>query len=841
MTRRAPPSLLLALALAAAGCDMAVAIDPEGYRCDEGGACPAGYACVQATCRRSPDGGDPSCAGVTCDSPPPSSCVNSGTLRTFVGRCAAATCSYEPKDVACAQGCESGACKDPCAGLACVTPPQAACADASTLRTFAQVGTCDRSTGQCGYEATDTACANGCENARCKGVDLCQATGVTCATPPAPTCVGGTRRTFAATGTCDPGTGQCTYGSTDTVCPSGCAQGQCLTPSLTFTQTGPRLRFAVNGIDVAPGSSGSPVLAVGNGGKLARWDGSTWAELPTPSTADLNRVAFVSGTVAYAVGKNRTALTVRPATNQVQAVSLTGAANANLIGVSGRGEGEVLLCDDSGGWWRQRSSTWTQGMLPGNSGPYAINGAFLDESLRERLVGGCGNNSRNRCVAYRNAAGGTPDWTVQTQTGTPGFTTVGGGFDAPTPASVSEALLGRLPNELVQHSTAGFATGVFFTTLSPSPALEGAGVVGLTARVMTGSRDVYALTSSAPRAGSLVQQGALYRLVRGTLGGVTATPVLETYFGEETLSPNDASGVIVAEVRRGAGVNNVFRRGPVTNEALDIGEDLVGASVDDTGALVAASDYGDLVVRRPASATYDFRRPPFDLAITALEARGGAGALLVGEELLAGGGRTGVVVRAGLAGFTRVTTRDGVTFHGVCRVSDTEGWAVGTGGAITRLSGAGAMTVTSPTTRTLRAVDCAPGVAVACGDDGTVLRLANGAWSVATPAFPASTRSVTTCQLAGGTVFAGGDGFFYGLTQGWAMLPAKAGLTRLVAASPTEVYGAFTVSGGSEVQRFDGAAWGPSLLRVTGVLGGGVQAGARVVWGGTLGALVEGR
>ena len=45
----------------------------------------------------------------------------------------------------------------------------------------------------------------------------------------------------------------------------------------------------------------------------------------------------------------------------------------------------------------------------------------------------------------------------------------------------------------------------------------------------------------------------------------------------------------------------------------------------------------------------------------------------------------------------------------------------------------------------------------------------------------------------------------------------------------------------SDVLTFDGATWGPRLLQVSGVLGGGVQASSRVVWGGPLGAIVEGR
>ena len=544
---------LAALALLFVGCDASVRIDPDGYRCDVGNLCPSGYACRDGVCRAS-TAVDPSCANVTCNTPPPPSCVNGATVRTFAGRCLAGQCQYDPVDSTCATTCSQGACVDACAGVSCVTPPRPACTDAATLRTFAQTGAC--AMGTCSYVNTDTTCVNGCEAGRCKGVDLCQSMSVVCNMPPAATCVGSQRRTFSAAGQCDPGTGVCTYVSNDANCPNGCALGQCLTASLAFAQTGPRLHFAINGIDIAPGSSGNSALAVGNGGKLARWDGSMWTALTTPGAPDLNRVAFVSGTVAYAVGASRTALTVRPsaATNQVTPVSLSGSGNANLIGVSGRGEGEVLIADDSGAWWRLRSSTWTNGTLPGGNGPYDITAAYLDESLRERIVGACGSGANTQCVGYRFASGGTPNFVVHPQTGTPGFTSVGGGFDVAS-ATSSEAFLGNGDNSLDSHSNIGL-----FTNISPTPSLTGDGVVGITAQSVAVGRDVFVLTSSRDPDINTSGKGSLFRLEKG-LTSTTSTEVLETYFGEETLSPNEANGVLVAEVRRAQGINNVFRRG----------------------------------------------------------------------------------------------------------------------------------------------------------------------------------------------------------------------------------------------------------------------------------------
>lgn len=811
-----------------AGCDANVKLDPEGYRCDVGNLCPTGYACRDGLCHASVTI-DPSCATVSCNTPPSPSCVNGTTVRTFAGMCVAGVCQYAPVDSTCATSCDQGACTDACGGVDCVTPPQAACTDPSTLRTFAQTGTCTM--GSCSYVNTDTTCPNGCEAGGCKGVDLCASMGVTCNTPPAATCVGSARRTFASPGTCAPSTGVCTYTSTDSACPNGCALGQCLTANLTFAQTGPRVHFPINGIDVAPGSSGNSVLAVGNAGKLARWDGSMWTELQTSTTSALNKVAFVTGTVAYAVGASRTALTVRPASNQVMPVSLSGSGSANLIAVSGRGEGEVLIADDSGGWWRLRSGAWANGALPGGNGPWAITSAYLDESLRERLVGSCGSGLSTQCVGYRFASGGTPNFVVHTQSGSPGFTAVGGGFDVAS-GTGSDALLGNADDSLDSHSNLGN-----FSVVSPSPGLEGDGIVGITAQAVNLGRDVFVLTSSRDPDVSTSGKGSLYRLQKTV--GVTSTEVLETYFGEETLSPNEANGVLVAEVRRAQGINNIFRRGVITNEALDVGEDFVGASADDTGALVLVSRYGDLVVRRPTVSTFDFRRPPVTWSIKGLEARHGTGALLVGAE-----GSSGVIVRVTPTAFTTIATRANTVFNAVCRVSDTEAWAVGSGGVIYRITASSAVQVTSPTTKDLLTVDCAPNVAVAAGADGTVLRMAGGTWTAASPAFPNTTRPITSARLMAQGAYVAGDGFFFSYLAAsgtWNQLPAKAGLSSLVVRGPQEVYGAFLSAGTSEILRFDGSAWGVSLLQVSGALGGGVQAGSRVVWGGTLGAIVEAR
>jgi hypothetical protein len=815
---------LAVVALALAGCNANVRFDPEGYRCDPGGVCPNGYTCVLDVCRRAGTG---PCDGFVCDEPPAAVCADATTLRTFPGRCDSGSgqpmCLYEPSDTACPGGCAAGACVDPCANVTCLTPPSAACADANTLRTYAQTGTC--SGGTCSYASTDVNCPNGCAGGVCMGADLCA--GKTCTTPPAPVCMGNVQRTFASTGTCEPSTGQCQYAAIDVTCSGGCNAGACVVPAAAFAQVGPRVRFAITAIDQAPNSGGNNVVAVGAGGRIARWNGSSWTEVAnTPSTARLNRVHFVTGTLAYIVGDNKTVWAYRPGANSLLASTIPGNGNAKLVGLSGRGESDVLVADDSGTWWHLTSTGWQTGNLPGGDGPFVMTSAFLDESGRERIAGTCGGQS---CIAYRFPGGATPNWLVDTRSDALGFDALGGSFDAPS-SLTSEALAGQSDDALFGHSNIGT-----FTAQSVAPALTGGGVVGITAQSSSSSagRQVYVLTSSSGQ-----NVGHLYRLSRSG-STVTATVALDTYMGREVLSPTEATGVIVAEVNDTAGSNNIFRRSIVVDQALDVGEDLAGASLDAAGTLALASIYGDVATLASGAATYHFQRPPVDLVINAVESRRGTGVLIAGR-LSNGGGAVYRVLPA--SGYTQLgTTAAGVTWNALCRVSDTEGWVVGTGGAIGSVTASGVTSVASPTTKDLLAVDCAPGFAAATGLDGTVLVFAQGQWSVA-PLVPNVTKALTGVGLAGRVVFVAGDNVFAKLDTGaWTTLPARTGMKGLVVRGPADVYGTVINGNRSDIVRFDGAQWSASLLQVNGVLGGGVQVGARVVWGGSAGVVVEGR
>ncbi len=131
-----------------------------GPSVDAGGAHPVADAAV-----------DP-CAGITCNLPPPSTCSNSQTVRTFsAGNCVAGACSYPSTDTACATGsqCQSGACSavaDPCAGVICNNPPSPYCIGSQSAGVYLSPGTC--SAGHCSYSIQVQSCAN-CTGGMCGG------------------------------------------------------------------------------------------------------------------------------------------------------------------------------------------------------------------------------------------------------------------------------------------------------------------------------------------------------------------------------------------------------------------------------------------------------------------------------------------------------------------------------------------------------------------------------------------------------------------------------------------------------------------------------------------------
>jgi hypothetical protein len=296
---RALRSLTLSATLALLGCNSILGNEQRSLAQVDGSAAASAGAdngSGGTTTMSMTDGGADPCVGVTCDEPPADECESDSQFKTYdkIGSCSAGQCSYASQMVACT--CVAGACTtDPCLGVACSTPPSASCFDESTQLSYASTGTC--AGGSCSYTATKTPCAFGCSDGVCNadpcvGVicdhpppNVCASAGgltaydtmgscsggtcsygsqleactcvsgacttdpcvsVTCSNPPTPICSdSNTRRVYAAAGTCSGGS--CSYSTTDTACPFGCANGACKAdPCLGVTCNSPPATTCAN-------------------------------------------------------------------------------------------------------------------------------------------------------------------------------------------------------------------------------------------------------------------------------------------------------------------------------------------------------------------------------------------------------------------------------------------------------------------------------------------------------------------------------------------------------------------------------------------------------------------
>ena len=197
----------------------------DGIACDDGQSCTIGDTCQNGVCAGAP---------MTCNSPPPSECIDDNTMRSYEteGFCREGGCEYNFQDSNCAHGCTNGSCEgDPCAGVACDNPPN---------QCYLVPGTC--TDGECSYAFNNNAaCSDGdacttgdtCQNGTCAG------TALICDDPPPDECINAdTRRTYSA-GSCDQGS--CVYPHFDVFCQNGCQNGQCqaCTPDCTGRVCGP--------------------------------------------------------------------------------------------------------------------------------------------------------------------------------------------------------------------------------------------------------------------------------------------------------------------------------------------------------------------------------------------------------------------------------------------------------------------------------------------------------------------------------------------------------------------------------------------------------------------------
>ncbi len=840
---------LLSLVLLACATD--IKVEAEGRSCDNVNACPENFSCVSGTCQSTGCQGAacPTSCTVTGCAQPTRSCLDSATAREVESLCNAGTgqCEQKNADVSCPNGCANARCvEEACKGVVCNMPPAATC-DGNTRNGF---GASSCSAGQCNYAPTQTNCASGCANGQCIG-DPCA--GVVCQTPPAAVCEQNQLRRYQPAGVCKEG--KCDYQSTLTPCANGCAAGACTTtPSLTFSQTGPRIPFEVTAVDTRPGSVGDDVLAVGSKGEIGRWNGTVFDTFRQGDGVRLNAVQFAGdgqSKEALAAGANRSAFRISGA-NVVSPFPLPAAVGGsdNVIALSIGGQLATAPDAPKAAFLTDKSNVVVYSAATKEAVNYPVapplespelTGIYLDEFNRFRASGNSFKPFTSQIfpsLAYQSPflTGMEKQVLASLFQGTAvvkNISCVGPSTTVALFESASKAWVG-IDNDIYEHLT--------MPAYSGSPAFSNLGLgfrcVGLAGvpAAQGASRGVYILASN-----SINKQSKMVFVS----AGLTRTELLTFRDNPVTMSRSEGTGVVVAE-RLPNGKNNLFRTSAFFTRAIDVGEDFISISADGNVLPVLATARGDAFVASTLSATYIPTFGPAGFVASAVEARNGTNALLVGRE-----GRDGVLLRTGGVNSTYERAANPVknkALLSVCRLSDEDAVAVGEDGAWANVGGS-PLTLNSRDSRTsdtLKSVACETGFGfVAGGLKGALVRRPPGAASQVTevtPAFP-QRDTIDAVAVQNGAIYAAtakGVSVLRAASAAWTSLPDLAGIQSMAVRGDGDVYVVRTAGALSEVWHFNGDSW-KKVAGAPGRLTSLVIAGSRVLVAGEGGVVLEGR
>jgi len=177
---------------------------------------------------------DPTCAGITCATPPADTCDQRVAIAfSPVGTCIGSVCEYSQTRVNCAlsgEYCAAGTCvpDDPCAGIVCTSPPHGTCSAGEVARSYETIGVCNG--GECEYTEIVTDCAASdqlCLDGLCYSPDPCE--GVSCDLIPSNTCDGNFVVAYGLPSTCVGG--DCLFTETRNDCGATgqfCLAGACI-------------------------------------------------------------------------------------------------------------------------------------------------------------------------------------------------------------------------------------------------------------------------------------------------------------------------------------------------------------------------------------------------------------------------------------------------------------------------------------------------------------------------------------------------------------------------------------------------------------------------------------
>ena len=415
------------------------------------------------------------CAGIVCNTPPSPVCAGGSAVSySLPGTCVAGDCFYAEATEDCSLDsgiCVGGACQtlNPCLGVSCATPPDSTCVG-DTAVVYGTTGLC--LAGDCNYQRTETDCAASggiCADAACQTVDRCA--GVSCDAPPAGVCESGSVvRLYNGVGTCDAATGACDYASGTLDCSENgeaCADGACV-------PVDPCVDVTCAAFD-APFCTGDLATTVGEGycvdggceyGDAISYEDCTLAgkvcvagtcQLPAATVAAGDLIITEASFASSSAGSWFEVRNISGRELDLRGLTIRSGAQTLFIGAAQPiAAGDYGVLASSSALFGDVVPTMTSDTFPALSSSTAIallagSTAVAEMNFASGVATGAGASSQLEPRSYATAATAAASWCLSTESygtgllGTPGFTNSPCAANVAAFAEITEVML--LPAE----------------------------------------------------------------------------------------------------------------------------------------------------------------------------------------------------------------------------------------------------------------------------------------------------------------------------------------------------------------------------------------------------------
>jgi alpha-tubulin suppressor-like RCC1 family protein len=591
------------------------------------------------------------------------------------------------------------------------------------------------------------------------------------------------------------------------------------------------------------GTSGSDIYAVGNGGTILRYNGTTWSPMSSGTTRDLLGIWGASGSDITAVGPSGTLLRYNGTTwsetasgtdNMLFAVWGTSGSDVYAVGLSG-----TIRRYDGTNWTAMASAT-PQNIYgiwgTSNSDIYAVarNGAIVryNGTTWSTMTSGSTENfldiwGTSPSDIYAAGASGSilryngTNWSAMTTPAALGFSGIRGtsGSDIYAVGTGGKILrYGGVTWDTMPSGTSASLQGVWGTSNSDVYA------VGLDGTILRGVRG--ATVTVTPATPTLTALGATQQLLATVKDAANHDVPNITGWAWSSATPAvatvDASTGVVTAVANGTAVITAMAPGgavgsttvTVSQVAKAIAVSPAGASLSGVGTTttltVTAQDSLGNPMPSP-TVTWTSLNPN----VATIDAAGVATAVSSGQVAVAAtaGGVTGYALLTVAAPpatpvslWMTASSSTGNNLLSVWAANPNDVWAVGAGGTAVHFNGTNWTGVLTRTTSSLLDVwGLGPATVYAVGNSGVMLRYSGSAWDT----LP---RFTTTTDLHAIWGTSPSDLFVTAGTQIWhyngvawsqqATLPN--GLYGLWGTSGSDVW---AVGAAGMVYRYDGTTW----------------------------------